>query len=1009
MDRTPLRLCTWNSRGHGADRLMYIDRLMQQCELLLVQEHWLQEGDLHKLIAASQLELTVFGISGMDPAKLLIGRPYGGCALIHRRDLRCSVTPVSTSSRRLHACIIELYNVPKFLLCNLYMPCDSSHISDHDVYREVLTEIESIFDQHYDVDYVILGGDLNTDLSRVQSVHSVLLNDFCLRHDLKFCLNAQNVDVDFTYCNDATGVQSVLDHVIISENLVSSILSYVVLHDGDNLSDHQPVVLSLRMSPCKSQSVDATASYRPSWPRATLEQKAAYRERLGELLGGIQVPYAALYSEQNSAEMGRRVEEYYTAIMGAMVSATRACIPARKRKAKAGWVTHVKQYQEDSVFWHRMWMSNGKPRTGWINEIRLRTRAQYRRASRWVLRNQDRLSADRMAQSLRGNDARDFWVEAKKMKSGGHSMPSVVDGVEGVEEICSLFKEKYEDLYNSVSFNDIEMNEFLNVVSTKVNTVCEFGSCENHHVMNVDDVKCAVRKLKAGKSDANVNLCSDNFICACNDLFVHLSLLLNMFYFRFSAPAEMLTSILVPIPKNRKKALSNSGNFRSIAISSIVGKILDHIVLKNHSSVLQTSDLQFGFKSEHSTTQCSFILREVVEYYAYRRTPVFVTLLDATRAFDRVHYVKLFKLLMRRGMCPSLIKLLIMMYIGQSLAVRWSNAVSSSFNCTNGIKQGGVLSPVLFCIYIDELINRLIALNVGCFVGHKFVGVMTYADDVTLMAPTYEATVKMLDVCQKHAAEYDILFNSSKSNVILFNVRGRRFMSKPVIKMNNDVIEYKDRAIHLGSHIGSGSDQENIKKAITDLTVKTNFLVNTYRFCDIDVSCYLFNTHCSSFYGAPIWNLNITESLCIAWRRCIRRLLKLHPRTHSRYIPFIIGRLDLRTQFYVRCLKFWNSAILSKNEVLSLCARVAMHQTSSSNVALTLRSIMQMLNVDVDSLLGVNTVIHYLYDRFENSLSDEGHANCSALIELLKVRSNSSECPLSLTEVNQLIDYLSLN
>ena len=989
---------------------MYIDRLMQQCELLLVQEHWLQEGGLHKLIAASQFELTVCGVSGMDPAKLLIGRPYGGCALIHRRDLRCSITPVSISSRRLHACIVELYNVPKFLLCNLYMPCDSSHISDHDVYREVLTEIESLFDQHCDVDYVILGGDLNTDLSRVQSVHSVTLNGFCLRHDLKLCLNAQNANVDFTYCNEATGVHSVLDHIIISENLVSSVLSYVVLHDGDNLSDHHPVLLSLKLSPCKSQMVDATTVYRPSWPRATQEHKAAYRERLRELLGGIHVPYTALYSEQDSAEMGQRVEDYYTAIMEAMVSATRACIPSRKRKAKAGWVTYVKQYQEDSVFWHRLWLSSGKPRTGWVNEIRLRTRAQYRRASRWVIRNQGRISADRMAQSLSGNNSRDFWVEAKKMKSGGHSMPSVVDGVEGVEEICSLFQDKYEALYNSVSFNDNEMNVLLSDVSTDVSNSCESDCCENHHVMNVDDVKYAVRKLKAGKSDANVDLCSDNFICACNDLYVHLSILLNMFYFRSSAPAEMLTSYLVPIPKNRKKALSNSGNFRSIAISSIVGKILDHIVLQKHSNVLQTSDLQFGFKSNHSTTQCTFILQEVVDYYTYRHSPVFVTLLDATRAFDRVHYVKLFRLLLRRGMCPSLVKLLIAMYKGQSLAVRWANAVSSSFRCTNGIKQGGVLSPVLFCIYIDELINRLTALNVGCFIGHKFVGVMTYADDVTLMAPTYQATVKMLDICQKHADEYDVLFNSSKSNVILFNARCKKYLSKPVVQMKDEVIEYTNQAVHLGSCIGAGSNQENIKKAITDLNVKTNSLVSNYRFCDYGVSCYLFNTHCSSFYGAPIWNLDVIEPLSVAWRRCIRRFLKLHPRTHSRYVPFIIGRPDLHTQFFVRSLRFWKAAFLSENDVLSLCARIALHTSSSSNVAGTLRSIMRMVNVDADVLIGeTSTIIHRLYDTFVDSLTDEEKADCSALVELLDVRSNRSECILSDTEVVQFINYLSLN
>ena len=112
-----IRLCTWNSRGHAIDRLMYIERLLQHCDILLVQEHWLMDGDLHRLIAISPDELTVCGVSGMDPQHLLVGRPFGGCALIHKRNLRCSVTPFSVSSRRLFACSIELIDSLKFILC----------------------------------------------------------------------------------------------------------------------------------------------------------------------------------------------------------------------------------------------------------------------------------------------------------------------------------------------------------------------------------------------------------------------------------------------------------------------------------------------------------------------------------------------------------------------------------------------------------------------------------------------------------------------------------------------------------------------------------------------------------------------------------------------------------------------------------------------------------------------------------------------------------------------------
>lgn len=131
----------------------------------------------------------------------------------------------------------------------------------------------------------------------------------------------------------------------------------------------------------------------------------------------------------------------------------------------------------------------------------------------------------------------------------------------------------------------------------------------------------------------------------------------------------MLVSALVPIPKDKKKSLSDSNNYRSIALGSIAGKLFDKIILMQHVDVLRTDCLQFGFKEKHSTTQCTFVLEEVINYYVQNDSPVYCVLLDASRAFDRVHYVQLFRLLINRGFCPRMCKLLVSMYTSQKLLV----------------------------------------------------------------------------------------------------------------------------------------------------------------------------------------------------------------------------------------------------------------------------------------------------------------------------------------------------
>ena len=82
-------------------------------------------------------------------------------------------------------------------------------------------------------------------------------------------------------------------------------------------------------------------------------------------------------------------------------------------------------------------------------------------------------------------------------------------------------------------------------------------------------------------------------------------------------------------------------------------------------------------------------------------------MLDATKAFDRVRYCKLFRKLLSRKMSPLILRLLMFMYTNQELQVKWSGSVSERFNVLNGVKQGGVVSPILFAVYMDDLLMLL--------------------------------------------------------------------------------------------------------------------------------------------------------------------------------------------------------------------------------------------------------------------------------------------------------------
>ena len=207
-------------------------------------------------------------------------------------------------------------------------------------------------------------------------------------------------------------------------------------------------------------------------------------------------------------------------------------------------------------------------------------------------------------------------------------------------------------------------------------------------------------------------------------------------------PSGFNISTIIPIPKNKRKSASDTSNYRAIALSSPLAKLFDWLLIIKYGNKFLTSDFQFGFKPSSSTTECTFSLSETVNYFSPN---VYVMLLDCSKAFDKVNYVKLFSLLHSRGLNPMVLRCLIHLYTNQHLNVSWNHCSSKYFSVANGVKQGGVLSPMLFSVYINDLLCRLESSPFGCKIGHIYSGVFAYADDVALVAPSLPVLSKMCE------------------------------------------------------------------------------------------------------------------------------------------------------------------------------------------------------------------------------------------------------------------------
>ena len=137
-----------------------------------------------------------------------------------------------------------------------------------------------------------------------------------------------------------------------------------------------------------------------------------------------------------------------------------------------------------------------------------------------------------------------------------------------------------------------------------------------------------------------------------------------------------------------------------------------------------------------------------------------MTLLDCSKAFDMCQFSFLFQKLKKKNLPPIIISTLIFVYEEQTAWVSWGAARSSQFGIVNGTRQGSVLSPGFFGIYVDELLVELRMSGVGCYIGGSFFGAAGYADDIVLIAPCRSAIAQTVEICEEFGKKNILMFST---------------------------------------------------------------------------------------------------------------------------------------------------------------------------------------------------------------------------------------------------------
>merc|ERR1712055_1078551 len=323
---------------------------------------------------------------------------------------------------------------------------------------------------------------------------------------------------------------------------------------------------------------------------------------------------------------------------------------------------------------------------------------------------------------------------------------------------------------------------------------CEF---DTSLVISPGEIEDAINKLVGGKSSGLDGIYAEHLKYGSKDYWPLIAQCVTSFLVHGYLPDTLMSVVLVPIIKDKSGKINSKDNYRPIAIASTMSKLLEILLLERLSNFLLTTSHQFGFKKSHSTDSCIFVLKEAIDFYVGQQSSVYLCFLDASKAFDRVNHFTLFDKLIKRGVPGYLVRILIFCYSKQNMSIRWGSSLSKSFKVSNGVRQGGILSPYLFNIYMDDLSGRLKKHYAGCKIANRIINHLFYADDLLLLCPTFRGLQELLEIFEKYASEHDIKFNAKKSVVLIRRSRLLKNTIFPKFKLCNEDLTEVNEARYL--------------------------------------------------------------------------------------------------------------------------------------------------------------------------------------------------------------------
>ena len=671
--------------------------------------------------------------------------------------------------------------------------------------------------------------------------------------------------------------RALMDYIVVSRKRISRLLDvHVYRGEAGGMSDH--FLVQGRLLVARSGGRNRTGGRVREVLRVNVLEDA---EKLAEFKEKI----AAEWEEVRRREKGGVEEEWELFKERILRCARDVCgmkkVGGERRRGSEWWSDEMKRLVDEKR----------RAFEGWLRNDCDQTRERYKETKRRVkrgAREHKRRANNEWGRRLAGNYSENkkmFWKEVKQLrKEGGKKEERVKDRngqmLNGEEEVNRRWAEHFEELLN---FDD---NREARITAVAFEGGAPRMERSNRESVTKGEVERALRVMRMGKATGLDGIPAECLKKGGRVVVEWLVRLLNICFDAGEVPADWRMAAIVPIYKGKGDKHMCS-NYRGISLLSIVGKIYGRVLINRIREGTDgcLREEQCGFREGRGCVDQVFVVRQVCEKYLAKGRDSFWAFMDLEKAYDRVDRTALWSVLGFYGVGGKLLAATQSFYRNSRACVRVGNRESESFEVKVGLRQGCVMSPWLFNLFMDGVVReinaRLGERGLGLIEGNGgrnwVLNQVLFADDTALVADSEEGLQQLVTEFGRVCNRRKLKVNVGKSKVMRCT-KTRNGVGLQ-INLEGEGLEEVESFKYLGSQMTwEGDVEQEVNSRVRDAGRVMGGMKKLWsnRELGMEVKRGLYESIIvpTALYGAETWGMKVAEKkrLNVLEMKCLRNM-----------------------------------------------------------------------------------------------------------------------------------------